>query len=269
MQKIKKFIANHVSSNFYIYLVLIMKYKRANTLFNTLTFSLKTLFKHYIPNDKYLKGLQYRRLFNKVNINISNTDYFIYNLDVTKTIGKTGLRLENLSIDYKLVLDNSLEDFYKRTCKYQNKNYKENQQELLTGIFEYIDRMRNTIEKSNRSDKEKIINYYTRRGFIKGGLYNKLPDKIAPGVYPYYLDENGRCLIWYISAHEYSWFKYFMRRDMKDRAKEIIDDCIRFGMTKDYYMLERYNERDPYFGPWMPNASANGRLLNMLLDYYL
>ena len=119
------------------------------------------------------------------------------------------------------------------------------------------------------SDVEKIINYYTKRGFIKGGLYNKLPDKIAPGVYPYYLDENGRCLIWYIGAHEYSWFKYFMRHDMKERAKEIIDDCIRFGMTKDYYMVERYNERDPYFGPWMPNASANGRLLNMLLDYYL
>ena len=117
-------------------------------------------------------------------------------------------------------------------------------------------------------DAERIINYYTRRGFIKGGLYDKLPDKVAPGVYPYYLDETGRCLIWYVTAHEYGWFKYFMRHGMKERCKEIIDDTIKYGMTKDYYMVERYNERDPYVGPWMPNASANGRLINMLLDYY-
>ncbi len=117
-------------------------------------------------------------------------------------------------------------------------------------------------------DAERVINYYTRRGFISGGFYDKLPDKIAPGVYPSYLDENGRCLIWYVTAHEYMWFQYFMRHGMKDRAKEIIDYIMRYAMTKEYYMVERINERDPYFAPWSPNASANGRLINMLLDYY-
>jgi hypothetical protein len=39
-------------------------------------------------------------------------------------------------------------------------------------------------------------------------------------------------------------------------------------MTSEYYMIERYHENDPYFCPWSPNASANGRLINMLLDYY-
>ena len=118
------------------------------------------------------------------------------------------------------------------------------------------------------ADAERIINYYTRRGFIKGGLYNKMPDKTLAGHVPAFLDEHGRCLIWYVTAHEYPWFLYFMRHGMKERAKEIIDDTIRYAMTREYYMLERYNERDPYFAPWSPNASANGRLLNMLLDYY-
>lgn len=118
------------------------------------------------------------------------------------------------------------------------------------------------------TDTERIINYYTRRGFIKGGLYDKMPDKTVAGHVPAFLDERGRCLIWYVTAHEYPWFLYFMRHGMKERAKEIIDDTLRYAMTKEYYMLERYNERDPYFAPWSPNASANGRTLNMLLDYY-
>ena len=117
-------------------------------------------------------------------------------------------------------------------------------------------------------DAERVIKYYTRRGFIKGGLYDKMPDKTVAGHVPTFMDENGKCLVWYVTAHEYPWFLYFMRHGMEQRAKEIIDCALRYAMTKEYYTLERYNERDPYFAPWSPNASANGRILNMLLDYY-
>ena len=55
-----------------------------------------------------------------------------------------------------------------------------------------------------------------------------------------------------------------MNHAMRDRAKEIIDDA----MTSEYYMIDHYHENDPYFCPWSPNASANGRLINMLLDCY-
>lgn len=118
------------------------------------------------------------------------------------------------------------------------------------------------------SDAERVINYYTRRGFIRGGLYDRMPDKGGSASTTCNLDENGKCVVWYVTAHEYLWFLYFMRHGMKDRAKEIIDDAIRYAMTSEYYMIERYHENDPYFCPWSPNASANGRLLNMLLDYY-
>ncbi len=118
------------------------------------------------------------------------------------------------------------------------------------------------------TDVERIINYYTRRGFIKGGLYDRMPDKNDHASTLYNLDENGRCVVWYVTAHEYLWFLYFMRHGMRDRAREIIDDAIRYAMTDEYYMIERYSERDPYFAPWCPNASANGRLIDMLLDYY-
>lgn len=117
-------------------------------------------------------------------------------------------------------------------------------------------------------DAEKIINYYTRTGLMKDGLYDKLPDKLAPGVFPQYLDENGRCVVWYLTISEHLWLEYFLRHGMREKAKETLDACARYAMSKDYYMVERFNEQNPYFAPWMPNASANGRFILMLLDYY-
>jgi len=39
-------------------------------------------------------------------------------------------------------------------------------------------------------------------------------------------------------------------------------------MTDEYYMLERYADNDPYYVPWSPNSSANGRTIIMLIDFY-
>ena len=39
-------------------------------------------------------------------------------------------------------------------------------------------------------------------------------------------------------------------------------------MTKEYYFAERLDVKDPYFVPWSPNASATGRILTMLTEYY-
>jgi len=160
VHKIKKFIVDHISSNTLEYLVLIMKYKRVNNLFSTLMFVVKVLFNAYLPSEKDIRGRQYRNLFNKVKIKISDSDYFIYNIDVYKRVANDGVRLENTSIDYSLVLDNSLDDFLRQCNKFKKSSYKDNQQELLLGICEYIDRLCVYIEKSNRDDKEKLINYF-------------------------------------------------------------------------------------------------------------
>ena len=117
-------------------------------------------------------------------------------------------------------------------------------------------------------DAERILNYYTRRGFIKGGMYNRMPDKRGQESTRFNLDENGKCTVWYVACHEYYWFKYFMRHGKKARAAEIIGDCEKYAMTDEYYMIERYNVIDPWFAPWSPNASANGRMINMLLDFH-
>ena len=116
---------------------------------------------------------------------------------------------------------------------------------------------------------EKIIANYTEKGMIRGGLYDRMPDSSkSDGSTKYNLDENGRCIVWYVANQEYFWFLYFMRHGMTERAGEILRDNEKFAMTDEYYMQERYNQRDPYFNPWSPNASANGRTVIMMLDYY-
>ena len=99
-----------------------------------------------------------------------------------------------------------------------------------------------------------------------------MPDKASDikesGSTRFNLDENGRCVAWYVCCHEYHWFKYFMRHGRLDMCERLLRGVYDYAMTDEYYMLERYNERDPYFAPWSPNASANGRTICMLLDFY-
>lgn len=117
-------------------------------------------------------------------------------------------------------------------------------------------------------DAMRVLNYYTRRGFFKGGLYDRMPDHKSVGSSKQNLDEDGKCLVWYVCVHEYYWFYYFLRHGMKDKCEEIMRDNLLYAITDEYYMVERFNIRDPWFAPWSPNASANGRTINMLLDLY-
>ncbi len=118
------------------------------------------------------------------------------------------------------------------------------------------------------SDFERIDNYYRRRGVFRGGLYYRMADKKNDYACRENLDENGKCVVWYVCHDEYRIFKYYMRHGLRDKAAEILRDNSRFAMTDEYYMCERYNQKNPWFAPWSPNASASGRTINMILDFY-
>ncbi|MBE6930281.1 MAG: hypothetical protein E7463_08380 [Ruminococcaceae bacterium] len=122
--------------------------------------------------------------------------------------------------------------------------------------------------KPEPAEYEKIIRYYTRRGIFKGGLYDRMPsrDLNDPATYRPNYDDNGDSYVWYVCAHEYGWFKCFMKHGDLDRCREILRDAELCAMSDEYYMLERYHMRDPWYAPWSPNASCSGRMLNMLLD---
>ncbi len=115
---------------------------------------------------------------------------------------------------------------------------------------------------------DRVMKNYEKHGRRHGGLYWRMKDKRSNGAAKYNLNEDGKSVVWYVCNDEFWWFKHFMNVNDRERAEEIIRDNFKFAMTDEYYMVERYNQCDPYFGPWMPNASANGRTVNMLLDFY-
>ncbi len=118
-------------------------------------------------------------------------------------------------------------------------------------------------------DAERILKHYTLHGHIHGGLYDRMPDiDNSSGLKSGTLDENGKCLIWYVCTQEYYWFRYFFRHGVLDKCAQIIDSALKYAMTDEYYMFERYHQRNIWFAPWSPNASASGRLILMLLDFY-
>lgn len=114
---------------------------------------------------------------------------------------------------------------------------------------------------------EKIITYGKRRGFMAvNGLYCKMPDGRAPSKHNL-VDPDGQTRVWYTTVFEYSWFYIFLKQKDYARAKEILHAVQRYSMTEEGYMLERYHPHNPYYLPWSPNNSANGRLIQMLLDF--
>ncbi len=122
--------------------------------------------------------------------------------------------------------------------------------------------------KADREDIERVLKHDEKMEISKGGLYWRMKDGFVSGTSQYNMDENGKCIVWYVCDVEHYWFKIFMENGDRARAEEIIRDNFKFAMTDEYYMLERYKQNDPYFTPWMPNASANGRTVDMLMDFY-
>ena len=104
---------------------------------------------------------------------------------------------------------------------------------------------------------ERIVYTYSHGGQEKNGL-----------IYPTYRSTSGTGRTWYTSWAEHSRYIYYKRSHNREACKRLIDALLKYNVTTEYYQCERYDDHDAYTAPWMPNASANGRLLYMLFDYY-
>lgn len=108
-------------------------------------------------------------------------------------------------------------------------------------------------------DVDSLIFNMNKRGRIHEGLYWRMPEHY------YRHDEDGVVRMWYTTYDDYYWFDTFLRLGRYEEANQVIESTLKYSVTAEGYMLERFHERDPYFCPWSPNASANGRLILMLL----
>ena len=72
--------------------------------------------------------------------------------------------------------------------------------------------------------------------------------------------------IWYTTASDMYWHGNFLRIGHKDLADRVWSATLRYAMSAEYYVNERYRDDNPWFSPWSPNASGSGRILIMLLE---
>ncbi len=103
----------------------------------------------------------------------------------------------------------------------------------------------------------KLIHTYTHGGQSRNGL-----------VCPLYRSSSGTGRTWYTTWSEHSRYLYHKECGDLEKCKEILDAILKYNVTAEFYQAERYDDHDAYLAPWMPNASANGRVLHMLFDYY-
>ena len=104
----------------------------------------------------------------------------------------------------------------------------------------------------------RILQVLEAKGSRHEGLYKKMPAHYRMK------DADGVVRMWYTTLDEYFWFDVFLRLGQQERCAEILESMYQYGMTPEYQMVERYHPHDPWFAPWSPNASANGRLLILL-----
>ncbi len=109
---------------------------------------------------------------------------------------------------------------------------------------------------------EKYLKYYANRNVFRNGLHEILTANLQ------YYNMNWIGYTHYTSTGDHVWFKYYMKSGQKSLAEETLKAQLKYSMTDEYYMIERFASNDPYYVPWSPNASANGRTIMMLCDFY-
>ena len=53
------------------------------------------------------------------------------------------------------------------------------------------------------------------------------------------------------------------RNDLAEQARDV---CLKYALTDELYVGERYHDANVWFYPWSPNASGAGRIIMMLLE---
>ncbi|MBR3822399.1 MAG: hypothetical protein IKJ37_12370 [Kiritimatiellae bacterium] len=72
--------------------------------------------------------------------------------------------------------------------------------------------------------------------------------------------------IWYTTNAEQHWYWCFRHIGRDDLADLVFDATVKYSVSDEYYVGERYRDDNPWYFPWSPNASGSGRIIRMLLN---
>jgi hypothetical protein len=106
--------------------------------------------------------------------------------------------------------------------------------------------------------------YFRNRHFIRAGFTGLMPCSLIE----YLPTEHTSGHEWYMVTSDAYWFHAWLACGEVEKARQVFYTVLKFAMSAEFYMLERYADNDPTFTPWQPNASANGRMITMLLAFF-
>ena len=106
-------------------------------------------------------------------------------------------------------------------------------------------------------DMHRFWTWLVRRGYAheKGLCSNNLSR-----------DPACRHHVWYTTWSERNWFLGWKRAGRDDLAGRAAEVCLKYALTDELYVGERYHDANAWFYPWSPNASGAGRIVMMLLE---
>ena len=167
---------------------------------------------------------------------------------------------------------NTLENVLKRIAEAQIQNEKI----YLPHDAKNNPELEEKLNKAYVSISLKIANYLYQ-GF--NGYDSEIQRKVFKAHFPketnqkgfyssVYESESGVGQVWYITFTEYTLYRYFGIIGKVKEQKRILDALLKYAVTNEYYLTERYDSHKGMIASWLPNASASGRVIAMLLDYY-
>ncbi len=108
---------------------------------------------------------------------------------------------------------------------------------------------------------EQMENFYRENGLFEHNLAGRITNATDFGTYAY-----GDC--YYVGLAEIEWIYPWMARGEWDKADAMTEAMLRYSVTPEYNVSERYCSIDPWYVPWQPNGSGSARLCMFLLDYF-
>ena len=113
---------------------------------------------------------------------------------------------------------------------------------------------------------ERVERHFQNQGWMRNGLTGLMTD----GLFSWgrFFTDPWAGHTWYIGTSDMCWFYGWLARGERTKAARTLRAQFLYGMTPEYYLAERFADNDPTFCPWQPNASANGRTIMMVLDFY-
>ena len=107
--------------------------------------------------------------------------------------------------------------------------------------------------------------FFRKRGQFENGLTGRMTSCSSMWDEAYF---GGYGDVWYTMQSEIYWVKSWMACGEREKAFETLRGIMRYGMTEEYAVAERYCSINPWYSPWQPNGSGSARFIEILLECF-